>query len=60
MADPGEDLDLKCCHRWQRRGDPWHEIFSPQNPKSQDLQLVYPMVLLVQIGVVCLVQWAMK
>ena len=28
-------LDLKCCHRWQRRGDPWHEIFSPQNPKSQ-------------------------
>ncbi len=31
----GEDPDLKCCHRWQRRGDPWHEIFSPQNPKSQ-------------------------
>ena len=33
--DPGEDLDLKCCHWWQRRGNPWHEIFSPQNPKSQ-------------------------
>lgn len=35
MADPGEDLDLKCCHWWQRWGNPWHEIFSPQNPKSQ-------------------------
>ena len=21
--------------------DPWHEIFSPQNPKRPDLQLVY-------------------
>lgn len=59
MADPGEDLDLKCCHRWQRRGDPWHEIFHHKTRKAR-FAIGVPVILLVQIGVVCLVQWAMK
>lgn len=34
-------------------------FFSPQNPQSQ-IAIGVPVILLVQIGAMCLVQWAMK
>lgn len=59
MADPGEDLDLKCCHRWQRRAILGMRFFHHKTRKAR-FAIGVPVILLVQIGVVCLVQWAMK
>ena len=56
MADPGEDLDLKCCHRWAILG---MRFFHHKTRKAR-FAIGVPVILLVQIGVVCLVQWAMK
>lgn len=59
MADPGEDLDLKCCHRCSVGAILGMRFFHHKTRKAR-FAIGVPVILLVQIGVVCLVQWAMK
>lgn len=59
MADPGEDLDLKCCHGGSVGAILGMRFFHHKTRKAR-FAIGVPVILLVQIGVVCLVQWAMK
>ena len=57
MADPGEDLDLKC---GGSVGAILGMRFFHHKTRKARFAIGVPVILLVQIGVVCLVQWVMK
>ena len=57
---PEKTLILSACHRWQRLELSWACVLFHHKTRKAKFAIGVPVILLVQIGAMCLVQWAMK